>query len=375
MKFLQKRIFLLFIFLFSCTFYGFTQEFTTTLQGEIIGKKIDSLYIHKVTGDMRFNRITIPVKDGQFSYKTKENAVEAYEVIYPYQHQRGAWKPVTFFIETGKIQFSLYPEKSSKNVILGGKWNEEFNHFNQVANNRFRNPARKLSKELRASKNKENPLLKSKMDSLKKGFVSHHVNYIKESTNPVSYYLLYEHIENNKFNIPSSLLEKSFQKHSEQLPNHPYSSVIQTILNAKEQIKIGNKYIDFQAPDLNGEQKRLSNLIDGKITLLNLWASWCGSCILKSREMVPIYKKYHSDEFTIIGVAREFDNTNRLEKALQREQFPWKNLVDINDQHNIWRKYDIPFSGGGMFLIGIEGEILAINPTAKEVREVLNNRL
>ena len=374
MKFLQKRILLLFIFLFACTFSGFTQEFTT-LQGKIIDKKIDSLYIHKVTGDVRLNRITVPVKDGQFRYKTKENAVEAYEVIYPYQHQRGAWKAVTFFMEPGKIQFSLHPEKPSKNVIQGGKWNDEFNHFTQVAEKRFRNPARKLSKELNASKSKDTSLLKSKMDSLKKGFVSHHTDYIKESTNPVSYYLLYENIESNRFNIPLNLLEKSFQKHSEQLPNHPYSSVIQTILNAKEQIEVGNRYIDFQAPDLNGEQKRLSNLIDGKIALLNLWASWCGPCIRKSREMVPIFKKYHSDEFTMIGVAREFDNTNRLEKALQREEFPWKNLVDIDDKHNIWRKYDIPFTGGGMFLIDKEGKILAVNPTVKEVRKILTNRL
>lgn len=139
-------------------------------------------------------------------------------------------------------------------------------------------------------------------------------------------------------------------------------------------IKVGGVYEDFIAPDLDGVEYQLSNLKEGKILVLDLWASWCRPCLQKSRELIPIYKDYHGDDFTIVGVAREFKHTKNLERVLAREKYPWLNLLELDDQREIWLKYKIPFSGGGIFLIDREGQILAINPTAEEVRRILEEK-
>lgn len=83
--------------------------------------------------------------------------------------------------------------------------------------------------------------------------------------------------------------------------------------------------------------------------------------------MKPVYEQYKDKGFTVIGVAREFDNTDKLLVALKREKFPWRNLVELDDKNEIWLKYNIPFSGGRTFLIDKDGKILAIDPSAEEV--------
>jgi hypothetical protein len=90
--------------------------------------------------------------------------------------------------------------------------------------------------------------------------------------------------------------------------------------------------------------------------------------------MMPVYNEFKDSGFTIIGVANEIDNTDRLRVTLEREKFPWVNLVEINNQSGIWEKYRIPNAAGGTFLVGKDGKILAISPSAEEVRTILTRK-
>ena len=91
--------------------------------------------------------------------------------------------------------------------------------------------------------------------------------------------------------------------------------------------------------------------------------------------MVPVYEEYKEKGFTIIGVAGEFENTDRLVNFLEKEKWPWQNLVELDRRNSIWQKYGVDGGGGGMFLIDEEGLILAKDPTAEEVRRELEARL
>lgn len=140
------------------------------------------------------------------------------------------------------------------------------------------------------------------------------------------------------------------------------------MLNAIESIKVGEKFVDFSAPDLNGNLVKLSDEIKGKVALLDLWATWCGPCIAKSKTMISLYNEYKDKGFTIVGVAGEFKSTTNLIKYLEREKWPWLNLVELDRQNMLWQKYGADNSGGAMFLIDQNGKILAKDPTADEVR-------
>lgn len=165
--------------------------------------------------------------------------------------------------------------------------------------------------------------------------------------------------------------KNSYKVLSAKFPLHPYTNEVEILLGSIAKIHPGGKYIDFSAPDLDGKIFRLSELIDGKVALIDLWATWCGPCIAKSRKMVPVYQEFKDSGFVVVGVAGEFKNTDNLTRFLKKEKYPWLNLVELDRQNNIWAKYGIPNAGGGIFLVDRNGTILAVDPTAEEVKAKL----
>ncbi|MEW5872601.1 MAG: redoxin domain-containing protein [Chloroflexota bacterium] len=66
--------------------------------------------------------------------------------------------------------------------------------------------------------------------------------------------------------------------------------------------------VDFELGDLSGEPLKLSSL-QGKVVLLNFWASWCTPC----RAEMPLFQQVQSqypDELVVVGV-----NNGESEKA------------------------------------------------------------
>ena len=136
----------------------------------------------------------------------------------------------------------------------------------------------------------------------------------------------------------------------------------------------GAPYQDFTLPDTEGNRVSLSSLIDGKVALLDLWASWCGPCRSNSRLLVPVYEKYKDAGFTVVGAAREFKDSE-WRKALAQDAYPWTNLIALGEDHAVWTLYGVANGAGARFLIGPDGTILKINPTPEEVEAaILANR-
>ena len=158
-----------------------------------------------------------------------------------------------------------------------------------------------------------------------------------------------------------------------QFPHHPLSKQIELWIQSRG-IKVGSRYIDFSAPDLNGRKHTLSEEIAGKVALIDLWASWCGSCRRTSKSMIPLYEKYKERGFTVVGVAREEKREN-MERALAQDGYPWLNLLELHDENKIWSKYGVDNAGGITVLVDRDGTILAVHPTAEEVERILLEKL
>ena len=136
----------------------------------------------------------------------------------------------------------------------------------------------------------------------------------------------------------------------------------------------GAPYQDFTLPDTEGNRVSLSSLIDGKVALLDLWASWCGPCRSNSRLLVPVYEKYKDAGFVVVGAAREFKDSE-WRRAMAQDAYPWTNLIALGEDHAVWTLYGVANGAGARFLIGPDGTILKINPTPEEVEAaILANR-
>jgi len=382
------------------------------IDGTVVGTDTKSIILVKPNQDTRFDSIIeIPVIDGKFHYESKLEHPEAVDLFLT--KELGRFMPL--FLENEKIELTIYSEdKFDKNTVEGGNLNAEYKKFTRNFEDTFNDRIKilqdsidKLSKnneyfsdkakliytELKEAKNQEAKIvIYKKLEALNKSGENlkpkarkledkkqpiykeqkiYQENYIKNNPTIVSYSFLLNNLIYEKETIDINAAKNTFQILSKANPNHPYNELASNLIHAIENVKIGKKFTDFAAPDLNGNIIKFSEKIKGKITLLDLWATWCGPCIAKSRTMVPVYNEYKDKGFTIIGVAGEFKNTDKLVRFLDNKKWEWLNLVELDRQNAIWEKYGIDRSGGALFLINEEGIIIAKNPTAEEVKKIL----
>jgi thiol-disulfide isomerase/thioredoxin len=203
------------------------------------------------------------------------------------------------------------------------------------------------------------------------------LKYIRENNSLVGYSLLlsttslalqeYKNLVPECINLYNSIYAKKY-------PKHPYTEQMRIKVESFNSIKVGGYYIDFVAPNFTGLPVRLSEQIKGKVALIDLWASWCGPCRKSAKSMIPVYETYKDKGFTIVGVARESEPTAGV-NAEKKDKYPWLNLIELKDKGKIWEKYGVGNSGGGRFLVDRNGIILAIDPTADEVKIILDKFL
>ena len=390
------------------------------LKGKLVNADSKSILLIKPNQDMRFDSIIeIPVKDGKFQYSAKLEHPEAVTLFLGEARENAGGRLMPLFLENENIDLTIYSEEEfDKNIVEGGKLNAEYKKYKENVEARFNpsliplqdslnvlfendrynsEPMKALYTELRAAENQdERVVIYKKIEDLRKA--GQHLSpeaeivenklkpiyderkkfeqeYIEENPNIVAFYFLLNDLIFNREQIDLDAARENLRILSEANPGHPYNKLASGLLYGLENNKVGKKFTDFSAPDLEGNEVKLSEEIQGKLALLDLWATWCGPCIAKSRTMVPVYEEYKEKGFTIIGVAGEFENTDRLVSFLDKEKWPWQNLVELDRRNSIWQKYGVDGGGGGMFLIDEEGLILAKDPTAEEVRRELETRL
>lgn len=400
-----KRAAILFL-VFLAVLPSEAQSIVCTIEGSTTDAETKKLYLVESGADIRVKDevVSIPVENGKFNYTWKGDRQLFLQLIPDNQYADGNIRAAYFITENQHLVVQMGRADADKVIVRG--------------NGKETRMLQRCQQEIDAVYAPQMAAMDEKMDSLEQ-MLRHHMDSLGPSAqeqfiaeleaphsnnpliaayrqtdqayreliyaerlatakwldaHPCMYGLFYMKdmlaIAESPADAVTSFLIRSYQQtYSKRYRQHPYHTSIQSSMQSLT-LQPGHQYIDYAVSLPDGKQAALSTLYTGEIIYIDLWASWCGPCRRHAKALIPIYEKYKDKGFQIIGIARE-SKAEDMQKAIQKDGYPWQCLLELNDQHQIWLKNGISNSAGGGFLITKAGKILAVYPSAEETERIL----
>ena len=352
----------------------------------------------------------IDIKNGKFSCDIYIDEAQYCELIFEEEISSGYWQAIDFVADNTTIKMELYPrEENGKNRIESTGSTAEYQSY-KVALRELQDKTNKLRDELKSNGicyTEEYNSLMAKIEaaannSPEQAKLLEQLQAMTEEQQYAPEFLAERKRYQNErketmlkivsgepsiarfailarmmvYNLPDWEFIDIFKNiYAKAMPDNATTAFCHRQIDGHS-LQIGSQYIDFEAPDLDGNMHRFSEMIDGaKIVMLDLWASWCAPCRRASMEMIPLYEQYKDKGFAIVGVARETGSTKAMENAIKKDGYKWPQLVELDDRANIWAKYGCINSGGRRILLNSDGKILAFDPTTEELAAIIEKNL
>lgn len=153
-------------------------------------------------------------------------------------------------------------------------------------------------------------------------------------------------------------------------------------LRKSEATSTGHRYVDIEGQwwraDGNWQDGKLSDLAEGRVTLVDFFASWCSPCRQEIKNnLIGIYDKYKSKGLVVVGlnVWERGDAAKRaadLQKTIDDLGIGYPVLVDsTRTATDTYGVAGIP----QIMLIGKDGTILARDLRGKDIEEAVKKAL
>lgn len=214
--------------------------------------------------------------------------------------------------------------------------------------------------------------LDAKSDSLYDAYIAATVDVANAHTgSPLGIYAL----NRVAYGLNLEQLDTILAKVPVELTADPTAVKLSQILKAMKAVAVGNPFVDFEMETPDGTTRRLSDFAgQGKVVILDFWASWCGPCRRFAPTLVSLYDKYRGQGLEIVGVSLDSDSATWV-NAIGALGLAWPQLSDLKG----WRcsaaaDYAVR-SIPSTFIIGADGTILARNPKEEAYAEAIEEAL
>ncbi len=133
---------------------------------------------------------------------------------------------------------------------------------------------------------------------------------------------------------------------------------------AAPRVAVGAPAPDFEAIDLaTGATVSLARDYRGQVTLVNVWATWCGPCREEIPSLQELYRELGPRGLRIAAVSIDADSAERVQAFMDSFGVTFDVLHDpVNTIQERYRSEKVPES----FLIARDGRIVKIEYGARE---------
>lgn len=109
--------------------------------------------------------------------------------------------------------------------------------------------------------------------------------------------------------------------------------MMEEYLAKQERVQAGQPLIDFTQNDTEGNPVTLSQFAQGKLLLVDFWASWCPDCRKENPNVVTAYNRFHAQGFDVLGVSFDTDREKWL-AAIEKDGLGWTHVSDLQGWSN-----------------------------------------
>lgn len=98
----------------------------------------------------------------------------------------------------------------------------------------------------------------------------------------------------------------------------------------------------FQVRDIHSGQSVGGEILHGKVSLIDFWATWCGPCVAAMPDLAELQQTYGNRGFRVVSINVEHDNIEHVRAFAAKHQLPFAVLSDRGEAQKHYRVDTFP---------------------------------
>ncbi len=156
--------------------------------------------------------------------------------------------------------------------------------------------------------------------------------------------------------------------------NHPdLGDVVERMQATVRRLELLGNKIEIAGPTVDGEQFNIEQY-QGKVVLVDFWATWCGPCIAELPNVKGLYDAYHEKGFEVIGISLDQDK-DALVKFIEEKELVWPTIFFTEPEDQGWSNPIARYYGiSGIptaILVNQDGKVVTLSARGGNLRNEL----
>ena len=265
---------------------------------------------------------------------------------------------IPVIVEDGTIDVSAQRDSLAFAKIGGTLQNDLFSDFLKGSRVLSRKAA-SMNQDMRAAQGRRDTVA---MNSLREEYFElmeeakdYELAYVKDNPNAIVSALVIYRILSTKAK-ENAEVQELYDALTPEIKESNTGVKIKEALEKDANTSIGSKAPNFSAPNPDGEQLALNDVL-GKVTIVDFWAAWCKPCRAENPNIVRVYNKYKDQGLSILGVSLD-RNANDWKKAIENDGLTWHHVSNVKYFDEIAKLYNVD-AIPAMFVLDENGVIIA----------------